>query len=58
MVLYLGKKSIISGKNDSPNKRLATRIVNQYVKTLDAIECFRFLGLHSAYEKSAFFLQM
>ena len=27
MVIYLGKKSIISGKNDSQNKRLATRIV-------------------------------
>ena len=27
MVIYFGKKSIISGKNDSQNKRLAARIV-------------------------------
>ena len=26
MVIYFGKKSIISGKSDSQNKRLATRI--------------------------------
>ena len=32
MVIYLGKKSIISGKNDSQNKRLPTRIVLHQTK--------------------------
>ena len=36
--IYFGKKSIISGKNSSLNVRLATRIVFQNLKTLDAIE--------------------
>jgi hypothetical protein len=52
-----GKKSIISGKNDSQNKRLAPRIVLQCQNSIDSIDGFCFHGLRLAYQKSAFLFE-
>ena len=50
--IYFGKKSIISGKNNSLNVRLAVRIVLQLTNSFDAIEGF----LISMKAKLSFFL--